>query len=309
MGTTAEVLKKLRGLDGLTILALVEAFPGEREGVKAVLRGEKRIVLEDVIRLLLDHTGRVIPGHLDVMKAVCDENWDFYLNRTEFGIGFYADILARFKQFFPPGTVFVSAEEFTKLAEVAKEKLLGNELLTNLFNRAAWPLPVPQYDAQDIGRSMDEFFLPAAKAAYNNQFPDRKFNIYCGEMAGKILPLPDYNGHDFIAAMKNGPGVVWYFPNPMQGFSVNAQREAGKLLLPHDFLLNGAIEPALALVGFTAEMGRDFNTPGYDCPAVNWQSADYSLSFKARAGEFRVRSYGGLGCAYGYYSGGLVLPG
>lgn len=307
MGTTAEVLEKQRGLDGPTVLALVEAFPGGRDGVDAVLQGKKRILLEDIIHLLVDKTGRLILAHLGITKAVCDENRNFHLGQTAID---YADIHQRFVSFFPPGTKFVSVEEFAKLAEAAKEKLLGNNLVSNLFNRAHWPLLVPQHEVRDMGRSMQDFFLPAAMAAYSNQFPDRKFNIYCGEMVGKILPLPDYNGHDkFIAKMKAGPGVAWYFPNPMQGFSVDAQMEAGRLLLSRGLLLNGAFEPALALIGFMEEIGRDFHTPGYDCPAIRWQSAALSLYFEAHVDEFCVFSYGRLGHAYDRYSGGLVLLG
>ncbi|OGI26333.1 MAG: hypothetical protein A3J76_00010 [Candidatus Moranbacteria bacterium RBG_13_45_13] len=290
-------------------LALRDAVGGQ-EGVEKILSGKYEVQMIEKILPLVDHTGRLIPTHLGVTKAVCDENRNFRLNRTEFGIGFYADILARFQQFFPADTVFVSAEEFVKRAEAAKVALLKNPLLANLFNRAAWLLPLPQYDVQDMGRSMQEFFLLAAAAAYANQFPKRKFNNYCGEMTGKILPLADYNGYDqFIAIMKSGPGVAWYFPNPMQGFSMDAQREAGKFLRSYNLTLNGPIEPMLALVGFTAEMGRDFHTPGYDCPATSWRSAGSSLYFGAYDGGFCVRDSGYLDAASGRSSGGLVLLG
>ena len=281
---------------------------GGRENVEALLRDEMEVQLIPKVRLFVDHTGRLIPAHLGVKAAVCDENRNFYLNRL--AETNYEEILIRFQQFFSPGTIFVSAVEFMDRAEAAKGKLMGNNLLANLFNRAAWPLPVPQQEVQDIGRSIQNFFLPAALMAYRSQFPNRKFNIYCGEMAGKILPLTDYNGYDrIIAGMKDGPGVVWYFPNPMQGFSVNAQREAGKLLRQHNLILNGPIEPVLALVGFAGEMARDYNTPGYDCPANSWQSAGRSLYFRAYDDEFRVYDYGLLGHASDGCSGGLVFLG
>lgn len=307
MGTTADVLEKIRGLDPPKLLAIVDGFGG-KENLEAWLRGEKKMTLQDVIRLLADKNSRLIPAHLGITKAVCDENRNFFLNQPS--VIDYGEILSRFRKFFPAGTKFVDAVEFMALAEAAKEKLMGNKLLANLFKRAAWPLPIPQYEVKDMGKSMQEFFLPAAKAAYENQFPGRKFNIYCGDMTEKILPLPNYNGHDkFVAKMKDGPGVAWYFPNPMQGFSVLAQREAGKMLLQHGLLLNGVIEPALALVGFTGEMARDFNTPSYDCPAVSWQSADGSLYFEASDDKLDVDDYGSLDNALDDSSGGLVLLG
>lgn len=315
MGTTADVLEKLRGLDPPKLLAIVDGFGG-KENLEAWLRGEKEMTLQDVVRLLVDKTGRLIPAHLGITAAICDENRNFNLNRMK-EIN-YAEILIRYQRFFPPGTIFFSAEEFAIRAEAEKAALMKNPLLRNLFNHVAWPSPFPQHEVQDMGKSMDEFFLPAAMAAYADAFPGRKFNIYCGEMAGKILPLSDYNGYDrMIAMMKNGPGVAWYFPNPMQGFSVDAQREAGKMILqncvqndlPYKLILNGPIEPALALVGFTGEIARDFNTPGYDCPAFSWRSAGLSLYFKAYDGKLDVYDYGSLGDAHARYSGGLVLLG
>jgi hypothetical protein len=300
-------LKELDGLDFGHYLAIIKKLGG-RKMVDALLHGEIVFEPKELIRLLVDKTGRLIPAHLGITAAVCDENRDFLLNQPS--VIDYGEILARFRKFFPAGTKFVNAIEFMTLAEAAKEESLASKLLANLFKRAAWPLPIPQHEVHDMGKSMDEFFLPAAKAAYLNQFPDRKFNIYCGDMPRKVLPLPDYNGHDkFIAKMKDSPGVAWYFPNPMQGFSILAQREAGKMLLQHGLLLNGAIEPALALVGFTGEMARGYNTPGYDCPAVSWQSAGGSLYFKADGDGLGVSDDGYLDGADGFYSGGLVLLG
>ena len=129
--------------------------------------------------------------------------------------------------------MFVSAGGICEAIRGRESKqTLGNKPLRPIFSsRAAWPLPVPQHEISGHGQFHAGIFSARGMAAYADQFPDRKFNNYCGEMAGKILPLADYNGYDrIIAGMKDGPGVAWYFPNPMQGFPVDAQREAGKFL-------------------------------------------------------------------------------
>lgn len=305
MGTTQEVLNNLRGLDGPTMLALVGKFPGQREGLDAVLQGKKRIVLEDMVRILVDQNGRCISSHLDVISNVCDENRDFRVAQPEI----YEAILERFVEFFPEGTKFVSVSEFEDRAKAAMEQLAQNELIANLTNRAHLPLPFPQHDASgNYGQSLQGFFLPAVKRAYESQFPDRKFYSYRdGELAGKVSVIPDV-GHDkLLAAMAAGPGVAWYFPHPLQGFSIQADIEAMKVLLSHNLLLTGAIEPALGIVGFTEEMAGSFNTPGYDCSAVSWQSVDYSLDFGAVGDKLDFDGTARLARAGGSYSGGLLF--
>ena len=103
MGDLKEVLEKLAGFDAGKLLALIDAFPDEKEGAEAVLRGEKRIVLEDVTRLLVDHTGRVIPAHLGITNAVCDENRNFYLRHRSGSIQLRRSLSARFKSFLSAG--------------------------------------------------------------------------------------------------------------------------------------------------------------------------------------------------------------
>ncbi len=276
--------------------------------VHDLLVGDVKASFEEVIKKFVDQTGRGIPTHLGLTSAACDENRDFLVQRAEIN---YSEHRERFIEFFPPGTKFVEANELQDRAEVAKEKFLKDELVANLFQRAHLPLPLPQHDvAGNYGQSLQKFFLPAVKRAYESQFSERKFNNYRdGELAGKISVIPNV-GHDkLIVAMAQGPGVAWYFPHPLQGLSVHAQREAMKMLLKHDLLLAGAIEPTLGIVGFTQEMVGSYSTPGYDCSAVSWRSADYSLYFKADDDELDCSDSGRLGSAYDGCSGGLVLLG
>lgn len=248
MGTTANVLKKLRGLDAPKMLAVVDLF-GSRENLEACLRGEKKMTLEDIIRKLVDHTGRLIPAHLGITCAVCDENRNFHIQQSTIN---YGEILARYTEFFPKGTLFLSAAEFKDRAEAGKERLTQDNLTSDLVKRVHMPLPLPHYAVSEYGTSMQDFFLLAVRNAYETQFPQRKFvNYRDGELAGQVSVIPNV-GHDrVITLMAEGPGMAWYFPNPMQGFSVLAQREAMKMLLQRGFTLAGAIEPALGFVGYS----------------------------------------------------------
>jgi len=109
--------------------------------------------------------------------------------------------------------------------------------------------------------------------------------------------------------MASGPDAVWYFPRALQGFSINAEREAMKILIGRSLALSGAISTSLAITGNVVEMVGSFNTPGYDCAAVSWGSSDYSLYFWAAGGKLEFSTTDDLGSAYGGYSAGLVFLG
>ncbi len=304
MGDVKEVLEKLRGIDASKLLAVVDLF-GSREILEACLRGEKRMTLEDVIRKLFDHTGRCIPQHLGITKKACDENRDFHV---ESSMRYYATTHERLVSSFPEGTEFLSAEEFERNAETLKAKCISHELIGNFFQRA-WPILLPKHDAREnYGASMQDFILPAVKDAYRRQFPERKFtNHRDGELAEKVSIISG-TGHDEVVSLMAEKSVVaWYSPNPFQGFSIFAQREAMKILVQYGFSLAGGVDTGVAAVAYTGEMARDYKTPACTCSAISWRSADYSLHFNAHDDEFRFGSTDNLADANDLNSGGLVL--
>ena len=304
MGTTKEVLEKLKGLDGPKLLAVVDGFGG-RENLEAWLRGEKRIILEDIIRKLLDHTGRCIPAHLGVTNSVCDENRDFHIELSEFG---YAEIRERLTDFFPKGTEFASANEFKDRAEALNEKYAEHELIGNFFKRAR-PILLPKHDAREnYGASLQDFILPAVERAYKKQFPERKFvNYRDGKLVGKVSNIPGTAHDELVLLMAEKSVAAWYSPNPFQGFSIFAQREAMKILMQYGFALAGGVDTGTAAVAYMGEMARDFKTPVYTCSSLSWQSVDYSLCFRASDDEFYCGCADDLADAYDRSSGGLVL--
>lgn len=308
MGTTAEVLEKLRGLDAPKMLAIVDLF-GSRENLEACLCGKKKIVLEDVTRNLVDVFGRGIAAHLGISSKVFNENKQYHVEQPQWN---YGEVLALFNDAFPKGTRFLDLAEFEDRAQAALMKLMKDPLTQNVINRVHMPLPFPQYEVSDYGRCLKDFFLPAVNYVNKKRYPDWEFvNYHVEEMDGygSVSIIPD-TGHDqFIARMAEGPGMAWYFPCTMQGFSVLAQREAMKSLLPRGFFLSGAIEPALGFVGYSAEMARDEKTPGYNCPAISFLSSAASLYFKADEFCMELGIFYSLEHAYDYYSGGLIYLG
>jgi hypothetical protein len=56
-------------------------------------------------------------------------------------------------------------------------------------------------------------------------------------------------------------------------------------------------------------LARDYNTPGMDLSALQWQSAGYSLSFVSYGDRLSFGLYGDLSNALDDYSGGLFFLG
>ena len=304
MGTTQEVLEKLRGIDPGKMLAIVDLF-GSRENLDACLRGEKKMTLEDVIRKLFDHTGRCIPPHLGITAKVCDENRNFHVELPELGC---AELREQIASFFPKGTEFAEANRIEDETGALYEEFSSHELVGNFFKRAK-RIVFPKHDAREnYGASMQKFILPAVAKAYAQSFPERKFtNHRDGELDGKISILPD-TGHDkLVSLMAEKSVVVWYASNPFQGFSIFAQREAMKILTQYGFALAGGVDTGVAAATYVGEMTRDYNTPVHTCGAVSWQSADFSLYFGASDDGFRFAYTGYLTGAFDAGSGGLVL--
>jgi len=107
--------------------------------------------------------------------------------------------------------------------------------------------------------------------------------------------------------MKERPTVGLWFANPLQGFSIPADREQIAAFTDQSIILSGAIDTALAWVATPQVLARDWHTPGYDCSALAWKSAVYSLLFKAidDSADF---DYRGL-YAYDAYSGSVLVLG
>lgn len=267
-------------------------------------RGERKLTTEEIIRLIFDHTGRSIPAHIGVVSKVCDENRSFHVELPELSWG---EILERLVSRFPRGTEFASASEFQERALTLREKYLGNELVANFFKRAK-PIPFPKHDARkNMGASMQNFVLPAVELA-KEHFPKQKFTNYRdGQLDGNVFIIPNTGHNELVELMAKESVVAWYSPNSFQGFSINAQREAMKVLLQYGFALAGGVDTGTAAVAYAKEMARDYQTPVYTCSALAWRSAGYSLGFGASDGELCFDRTDRLADAHEHRSGGLVL--
>ncbi len=302
-GQTMALLEKLWRAAGQT-----------QEGFEAIRRGDRKIVLETVIRKLFDKTGRGIPQE-GMSGKVVNEDKTFGLQQPPAD---YVKRLLRLQEFFPLGTRFVTAEEFTTRSEAIIAKLGADDLMRSILKRAHLPIALPHLpglEKQDYGKTLEEVFLFAVKGSYeqyfaNSEEPEKSCtfnnNNNAGELESKVTVVDGSRHDQLIAAMGSGPVVALYFPNPLQGFSITAAREFIALLSP-EFLLTGGLDIATAMTAYPDVLARDFQTPGLDMAALQWRSPGYSLVFKARAGSL---VFGGrVLVAHGDCSAGLLVLG
>ncbi len=283
------------------------------EGLRAVLGPDRKIIIETIIRKLLDRHSRGIPQE-EMTGSTVPEDKSFKLTQPQWD---YVKRLLRLQEFFPMGTRFVTAAEFQTQSEALIAKLGADELMKPLLKRVHLPVALPHLPGfnlkeHDYGKTFEDMFLSAARGSYlqcfaNSDEPDksRKFNNYrTGELEGQVTVIDGTRHDQLLAAMAKGPTVALFWPNPMQGFSIPAAREF-IAYLPKEFLLAGGFDTATAMAAYPDVLARDYQTPGNDMAALQWQSAENSLNFEASDEDLDFVA--GYLDAYDNYSAGLLL--
>lgn len=299
----------LGGQEEALLRKLWLAAGGEKtgeKGLRAVLRNELAITLVDAVLKLVDGNGQFIPlKGMTSGNDFVDLNQRLRLVQPE-EISTVA-ILARLQQFFV-GMTFVSVEEFNRRTLELLEMLKTVKQMKGLAKGAHFPICLPQMDVgDDYGEVLERVFLGAVKRSYEAQFPGRMFyNYRAGTLHGQVGVVDESRHGQLIKKMKSGPVVGIYFPNPMRGFSIPADRKLIQAC-PECFLLAGAIDTAVAMVAKPDVLARDVNTPILDCAANTWRSSGVSLCFNARGGRLEF-GYGVLRAIEGY-SGGVLFVG
>jgi hypothetical protein len=297
-------LKELEGLDAGRQLALVKKLGG-REVVNAILRGEKTVTVEDAIRLFFDKHGRRIPE--DLQTNVCDANRDFRLVQPK--LETETDFANRILRLH--GCLSIDTEVTAEQLKAETERLLAtireNSRIANIANGICLPVVLPKLVTDDLGAEL-ELYLAGVANSYKKTFSDRSFNNYRkGDLSGKVSIVDGSRHNQLIGRMEQGPVIGLHFPNPLQGFCINASREQMPTL-PEGFILSGMDTP-IAMAMYPDILARDWNTPGLDLAAFQWQSAGYSLHFGASGVELGFRRTDCLAAANDDYSGGLLFLG
>lgn len=267
-----------------------------------LLAGDVKLEFRQVLKDFFDRNGRRFP--LNLRAAVCDPNSNFKLARQE-KVDFTARLyrLADALEMAVPISAVQFEDETGKLIELVKTVAGGR--CANVLKGVCLPAIVPLMPDADYGLALKDVYLKALQRAYKKAYPDRAFvNHQRGELANQVKIAADTRHDQFMAKAKQGWQVILFFPNPLQGFSVLAQREQ-LAELPEEFSLAGGIDGLPAWTMWVDVLARDYQTPGLDFSALQWQASACSLYVNARDGSADFDSRGNLGHARGHYSGGL----
>jgi len=279
---------------------------GGRDVWDAWLRGENTVTVKDAIWLLFDRHGRRIPEGLQA--SVCDANRDFRLDqpklmKTETD---FANRILRLHRCLSIDTE-VTAEQLKKETERLLAVIGDNPQIANIANGVCLPVILPKLVTNDLGAELERY-LAGVGISYAETFSNRSFNNYRkGDLSGKVSVVDGSRHDQLISRMKQGPVIELHFPNPLQGFSINASRKQMSTL-PKGFILSG-MDILIAMVMYPDILARDWNVPGLDIAALQWRSADYSLRFRALDGELDFGRTDDLAYASDLYSGGLLFLG
>lgn len=282
--------------------ALVNILGG-LENVEAILRGEKKVDLKDAIIKWFDKHGRRIPSRT-LQSAVTDADRNYNLTHTKIDL---AERLDRLFEYL--GGAFITTQDFENRVDQILKGLRNDDNTKLITNGFGFPFALPQTTVGDYGKVLDEVFLPAVERSYKAQFPKRTFyNHRKGTLEGQVSIVDGSRHERLVEAMNQGVVVGVYFPNCLQGFSVDADREQ-MASLPEKFLLAGGFEACASMIAYPDILARDVNTPLLDLAAMRWRSAGSSLCFRAYDDnlyfDYRV-SLGEAGCGC---AGGLVVLG
>lgn len=283
--------------------ALVNIIGG-MEAVQAVLSGELDVELKQAVIKWFDKHGRRIPPRTllaDVTPA--DTNYHLVQPALDYALRF--DRLVKHLHLGRE----ISLADFGSRAEAILRSLRQGDNAKPLLNGVYLPFCLPKVEVTDYGKVLDEMFLPAVGASYKQRFPKRNFNNYCeGKLAGQVTVIPGSRHEQLVAAMAKGVVVGIYFPNCLQGFSVDAAREQ-MTALQEQFLLVGGFEASACMIAYPDILARDNKTPILDLAALQWLSTDDSLHFGAGCDSAGLD--GGRCCdfANGRHAGGLVVLG
>lgn len=301
-------LEVLRNFNGGQIAALIKAIGGQ-EAVGRLLRNEVEVTLTEIVRRYFDKNGRGIPDKLQAKSCAPDSSFKlerpdilangFLQTAFERGENYLGDYLGRDKTPF---------EDYRKAIVELWEKLQDDEHLANLAKGTCLPLLLPQMSIDDLG-TVTERLVETAGESYKECFPDRTWSNYRkGALTGNVSTVSGTRHERIIAQMADGPVSALYFPNPMQGFSVHAQREFEQIL-PESVSLTGTIEPAVAMTMYPKVLAHSYYTTGLECSAVQYKSSVQSLRWLALVDRLWFDCKVDLDNTSDWYSGGLLFVG
>jgi hypothetical protein len=165
----------------------------------------------------------------------------------------YSEVLSNSIQF---GSVdsSIDLKTFQTACENLKKEFEANSDYRNLFNGLAVPFICKSNKSfDDLGRDLQDVELPNFQRAFNAKFPDHHFKAILqsdSQLAGSITLDPRSRYQSLVNACKSGTVIGWYFPQTLQEFDIESQRQQMDDLPDiGNICLSGGIDIMAALIG------------------------------------------------------------
>ena len=285
--------------------ALVKNLGGEKVA-KKIQRGEVRVSFENITNVLFDKNGQRIPK--DLSADIRNINWGFQLDQPK--LKTEIDYAKRIQQLYE--YLGLDAEVTGKQFKTETERLLAliqkDSQIANIIKGVYLPVILPQLINEDLGTVLEQY-LKTVQKNYTKTFDGRGFLNNCnGTLVGKVNTVDQSRHNQLVERMKQGLVIGIHFPNALQGFSINADREQMSTL-PNGLILSG-LDTLIALMMYPDILACSWNVPGLDLAALSWQATD-SFFFEADDDylSFNSNNIDSLASAHDNYSGGLLFLG
>lgn len=165
----------------------------------------------------------------------------------------YKSILKNSIQFGGVSPEFELSEFEFKCNELQKV-IKGHPDYLNLFNGTHIPFVCRKIvSSDDLGAQLEAVELPNFQKIFNSRFPDKHFKAVLqsdSKLLGKIKLDPRSRYDEFLSKAKKDTVVGWYFPQALQEFDIESQRQQ-MIDLPStkNVCLSGGIDIISALIG------------------------------------------------------------
>jgi hypothetical protein len=200
---------------------------------------------------LFGEDGRRVPGQ---NHRVFSRTPSYYY-RLEHQRTDYSAVYDRIKAANLLGSDF-GVNDFQRQAEVLLEIIRADADFSGLLNGVHLPFIVDSAaNSGDIGANLETRLLPGYQSSFGQRFPEAHFKAVL-QSDSKLADRISYAEHsrygDFASAVSSRPVVGWYFPQALQEFDIQSQRNQMRdLPCPEHFsvCLAGGIDICAALTG------------------------------------------------------------
>jgi hypothetical protein len=259
------------------------------------------------LEVLFDGNGRRRPHIPKKLKSnICDADGDFRLDQPKLEQDIdYANRVTILHESLGIDTG-ITGKQLRQEEQRLRKMIADMSQVANILKGVCLPVVLTKRHNDDIGEDL-EWQMEGVNRSYAKIFPDRRFYNYReGTLAGQVKIIKKSRYQAVWDRRASEHIITLFFPNPLQGFSINAQREQMASLAKFRFVLSGAVE-SMAMYSDVLASGR--NRPGLELAALSWRSADYSLHFEASDDKLDFLAAGYLASAYDSFSGGLLFLG